>query len=165
MEKFLSQTEQEVLAELKDFQHATVERCFDLLINGQSRVLVADEVGLGKTLIAKGVIAKLAHFHKQSGDDLFKVLYICSNASIASQNIRKLKIHENVKVDGVTDTRLSMQHLRINEQENDPEIRAGYIQLIPLTPATSFNMTSGQGNVLERALIYAVLKRMPTFSD
>jgi len=161
----LPEREKEILSELKDFQRATTERCFELFKSGQRRVLVADEVGLGKTLIARGVVAKLANYHKQTGDELFKVLYICSNSSIANQNIRKLKIYDGVTVDGVTDTRLSMQHLKICEQENDPAIREGYIQLIPLTPATSFNMTSGQGNAPERALIYAVLKRMPEFSD
>ncbi|MPM02788.1 hypothetical protein SDC9_49043 [bioreactor metagenome] len=159
----LAERERIVLSELKDFQRATVERCFDLFKNGQRRVLVADEVGLGKTLIARGLIAKLANLHKQTGDDLFKVLYICSNAAIANQNIRKLKIHDNVTVDGVSDTRLSMQHLKIFEQENDPEIRKGYIQLIPLTPATSFSLTSGSGNAPERALIYAILEHLPEF--
>jgi len=164
-EFLLAKIEQTVLAELKDFQRATVQRCFDLFKNGQRRVLVADEVGLGKTLIARGVIAKLANLHRQSNNKLFKVLYICSNASIANQNIRKLKIHENVIVDGVSDTRLSMQHLKICEQENDPKIREGYIQLIPLTPATSFNITNGEGIGRERALIYAVLERLPEFGD
>ena len=107
----LPEREKVILDELKDFQLATVERCFDLFKSGQRRVLVADEVGLGKTLIARGVIAKLANYHKQTGDDLFKVLYICSNTSIANQNIRKLKIYDGVTVDGVSDTRLSMQHL------------------------------------------------------
>jgi hypothetical protein len=55
--------------------------------------------------------------------------------------------------------------LKITEQENDPAIRAGYVQLIPLTPATSFNITGGQGNAPERALIYAVLRRMPEFEN
>lgn len=160
----LAKREQQILSELKDFQRATVERCFDLYKNGQRRVLVADEVGLGKTLIARGVIAKLANLHKQTGDILFKVLYICSNTAIANQNIRKLKIHDNVTVDGVSDTRLSMQHLKIFEQENDPEIRNGYIQLIPLTPATSFNVTISSGIVQERALIFAILKRLVEFN-
>lgn len=160
----LQQFEDEIMAELKDFQRATVNRCFDLFVSGQKRVLVADEVGLGKTLIAKGLIAKLANYHENQGDDLFKVLYICSNASIATQNLRKLKIHDGVTVDGVSDTRLSMQHLKIMEQENDPEIQAGYVQLIPLTPATSFSIRRGFGNASERALIFTVLKSMPEFA-
>lgn len=161
----LQQFEDEIMAELKDFQRATVNRCFDLFISGQKRVLVADEVGLGKTLIAKGLIARLANYHEAHGDDLFKVLYICSNASIATQNLRKLKIHDGVTVDGVSDTRLSMQHLKIMEQENDPEIQAGYVQLIPLTPATSFSIKRGFGNASERALIFTILKSMPEFSE
>lgn len=157
--------EQQILSELKDFQLATVERCFELYKGGQRRILVADEVGLGKTLIAKGIIAKLANFHEHSGDDLFKVLYICSNSAIAKQNIRKLKIYDNVTVDGISDTRLSMQHLKIFEQETDPTIRKGYIQLIPLTPATSFSLASGSGNAPERALIYAILEHLPEFRE
>ena len=160
----LAEREKIILSELKDFQRATTERCFDLFRSGQKRVLVADEVGLGKTLIARGVIAKLANYHKQTGDELFKVLYICSNTSIANQNIRKLKIYDNVTVDGVSDTRLSMQHLKIFEQENDPKVREGYIQLIPLTPATSFNITNSSGLVQERALIFAILRRLDMFS-
>ena len=160
----LKQREREIFEEeLKDFQRATVERCCKLYTNGQSRILVADEVGLGKTLIAKGVIARLANLQRGKGGELFKVLYICSNSDIASQNIRKLKIHEGITVDGVTDTRLSMQHLKIFEQENDEKVKENYIQLIPLTPATSFNVTRGSGSVAERALMFAILRRLEVF--
>jgi hypothetical protein len=38
----LETREAEILSELKDFQRATVKRCFDLFTSGQRRVLVAD---------------------------------------------------------------------------------------------------------------------------
>ena len=162
----LGHSERQIMKGLKDFQQATVERVFSLYKSGQNRVLVADEVGLGKTLVAKGVIAKTARYHKEElNDELFKVVYICSNQNIANQNINKLKINREVTVDGVTDTRLSMQHLKIFEKESDQNIKDKYIQLIPLTPSTSFSMTSGCGSVEERALMFAILKRMPAFKD
>lgn len=157
----LYKRETEILNGLKDFQRATVERVYELFQKGQNRVLVADEVGLGKTLIAKGVIAKTAILHKNQGDDLFKVIYICSNQNIARQNVMKLKIDTEVTVGNTNDTRLSMQHLKFHEEKMNPKIIENYVQLIPLTPATSFNMTGGSGIVQERALIYAIFKRLP----
>ena len=52
--------EKRTLNSLKDFQRATVDRVDFLFRNGQNRVLVADEVGMGKTLIARGTIVKTA---------------------------------------------------------------------------------------------------------
>ena len=51
----------EALAGLKDFQRATVDYVFDRLYSGPGpwRYLVADEVGLGKTMIARGVVARM----------------------------------------------------------------------------------------------------------
>ncbi|MGE7661314.1 DEAD/DEAH box helicase [Peribacillus sp. NPDC097197] len=156
----LIQKEQEILSGLKDFQQATVERVYHLFTHDYARVLVADEVGLGKTMIARGVIAKMARYHRYAlNDDLFKVVYVCSNQSIAGQNLAKLKIDQQVLLDGLSDTRLSMQHLKIFENKFNPEMKDHYIQLIPLTPSTSFDMTGGCGSVLERALMFAILKR------
>lgn len=156
----LRKKESDILSGLKDFQLATVERVHELFTTGFSRILVADEVGLGKTLIARGTIAKLARYYKEVlNKELFKVVYVCSNQSIAGQNLAKLKIDENVTIDGLSNTRLSMQHLKIFENNHNPSIKENYIQLIPLTPSTSFNMTVGCGSVGERALIYAILKR------
>ena len=42
----------------KDFQEATANRIVDLFKAGHNRVLLADEVGLGKTIVAKTVVAK-----------------------------------------------------------------------------------------------------------
>ena len=159
----IDEIEKNTLKGLKDFQRATVDRIDYLFRNGQNRVLVADEVGMGKTLIARGAIVKTARIRQEEKDELFKVVYICSNQNIANQNIRKLNVTENNHIGSVSDTRLSMQHLKIMEQENDPVVREGFIQLIPLTPETSFRMTAGGGSVQERALMFAILKRMPDF--
>lgn len=154
---------------LKDFQKKTVERVASLFENNQNRVLVADEVGLGKTMIAKGVIAKLAQIRINEGDDLFKVVYICSNQGIARQNIKTLDIvsmlpeYSKDPLVDTSDTRLSMQHLKITQQENDPRLKEKYIQIIPLTPGTSFEVSQGCGSARERALLWAILKRAKEF--
>ena len=157
--------EKNTLKGLKDFQRATVDRVDYLFRQGQNRVLVADEVGMGKTLIARGTIAKTARLRIEEKDDLFKVVYICSNQNIANQNIRKLDVTGKNVIDSVSDTRLSMQHLKIMEQENNLFIKKGFIQLIPLTPETSFRMTSGGGSVQERALMFSILARIPEFKS
>jgi len=157
--------DKKVMAGLKDFQAATVERIYDLFKNKkQSRILVSDEVGLGKTLIARGTVAKFAQIRRDEGDDLVKVVYICSNGTIAQQNLNKLRVSRELKAEDSNSSRLSMQHLSIFEQENDPDVLNRYIQLIPLTPGTSFSVTSGDGIYQERALMYAVLRRMPCLS-
>jgi len=159
----IEKIEYATLSGLKDFQRETVDRIDYLFRNGQNRVLVADEVGMGKTLIARGAIVKTARIRLEEKDSLFKVIYICSNQNIANQNIRKLDITGGHGIDSVSDTRLSMQHLKIMEQEYTQKVKDGFILLTPLTPETSFRMTSGGGSVRERALIYAILRRMPEF--
>ena len=157
--------EQNIMSGLKDFQRATVSRIDELYRSGQKRVLVSDEVGLGKTLIARGTVAKLAKIRKSEGDPLVKIVYICSNIAIAEQNLNKLRITNEIKTENAGYSRLSMQHLNIFMQENDTELLDRYIQLIPLTPDTSFRMTSGAGTVAERALMFAILKRIPDILD
>lgn len=161
----LDKIEKTIMSGLKDFQRATVNRIDQLYRAGQMRVLVSDEVGLGKTLIARGTIAKLAKIQKENDDELLKVVYICSNAAIAEQNLKKLKISNDLKTESTNSSRLSMQHLNIFLQENDADLLSRYIQLIPLTPETSFRMTSGAGIVSERALMFAVLRRIPQLEN
>lgn len=159
----LDKIEQTVMDELKDFQRATVERIDYLYRHGQSRILVSDEVGLGKTLVARGAIAKFANLRKEEGDDLVKVVYICSNAAIADQNLDKLRIVNEIRPESTNTSRLSMQHLNIFNEENDAFVLNKYIQLIPLTPETSFKVSNSQGTMDERALMFAILKRIPEF--
>lgn len=160
----IQEVEAKNLAMLKDFQRATVERVDALYREGQKRVLVADEVGLGKTLIARGVIAKMAKLRYREGDNLFKVVYVCSNQNIARQNIRKLDIFKT-GYDDIAETRLSMQHLKAEEQEIAAKEKGQYIELIPLTPQTSFRVTQGAGSMDERALMFSVLSFLPEFQE
>ena len=79
-EAVLNQLCQDTMSKLKRFQRATVEHINRVFSDtDQHRFLVADEVGLGKTMIARGVIANLAVLRHKEGDDLFKVVYVCSN--------------------------------------------------------------------------------------
>lgn len=149
-------------ATLKDFQMATVDRVMELFSAHRNRVLVADEVGLGKTVVARGVIARFAELREREGDDFVTVAYICSNQAIARQNIEKLRVCGEVytgdKKTHANESRLSMQHLRIAEIADDDDIQSRYVQLVPLTPDTSFRLTQGNGLREERALMFATLK-------
>ena len=85
----------QVLAGLKDFQRATVEHAFDRLFDAPDstrRFLVADEVGLGKTMVARGVVAKAIDRLNRDGVERIDIVYICSNGDIADQNVRKLDV-------------------------------------------------------------------------
>ena len=89
-EKSLNQ----VLAPLKPFQRRTVDLAFERLFEsecGSCRFLVADEAGLGKTLVARGVIAKTIH-HLWDSVERIDIVYICSNQRIAHSNLSKLGV-------------------------------------------------------------------------
>jgi len=162
----LKKLEKSIEADLKDFQRATVDRIYDLFsTNKQQKVLLADEVGLGKTLVAKGVIARLARLYKEKGAPSFQVVYICSNMSIASQNMEKLHIDQEIHSDSNSVTRLSMQALLIFEQRQKLINDNRFIHLTAMTPGTSFRLTAGAGIVSERALIYELLKRTGLFEN
>ena len=94
------------LEPLKDFQKNTVDYIFNkmYITNETDRFLVADEVGLGKTLIARGLIAKAVE-HCQDSIERFDIVYICSNGAIARQNMRKLNVlgnHDIAQLDRIT---------------------------------------------------------------
>src|SRR5690348_7019810 len=85
----------EALHGLKDFQLRTVDYVFRRMyqdVAPAKRFLVADEVGLGKTLVARGIIAKSVEHLKRAGVQRIDVLYICSNATIAQQNLNRLNV-------------------------------------------------------------------------
>ena len=155
----------------KDFQIHSAERIEEIFYNAiheggkQRRVLLADEVGLGKTIIAREVISRVREIRKGVDDDMYRVIYVCSNLNIANQNVGKLGLNDSLNV---SESRLSLQYLvlqeKIKQLKDDGEYGDGKMPelLIPLTPGTSFN-TSNCGNIEERALIYCIVKDMPEF--
>ena len=69
------------------FQQATVAAAVARLEGkGRRRFLVADEVGLGKTVVASEVIRQLS----RDGSKRFTVYYVTSNTKVSDQNARRL---------------------------------------------------------------------------
>jgi hypothetical protein len=144
---------QRSLDSLKDFQRATVKVVYDnLFAKGQRRMLVADEVGLGKTVVARGVIAQRIADKIRSGDKTpLKVTYICSNQVIAHENVGKLDIYPNKKSHDQFASRLT--YLSFEPDGGDK----GLLRLNTLTPATSFEKGSSTGQQNERRILYSLL--------
>ena len=145
-----------VLASLKAFQRNTVEHVFERLYGAQavSRFLVADEVGLGKTLVARGVIAKVLEHLQRRGKPRVDVLYICSNAAIATQNIRRLRMG------GASEFSLATRLTYLPRQVHS--LREKRVNFISLTPQTTFEHTRSRGGHMEeRAILYRLLHHQP----
>src|SRR5262249_41989476 len=135
----------------KPFQEATVRRALEALSvrGGPRRFLVADEVGLGKTRVAQGVIQGLC----RSGGHL-EVFYICSSLSIIHQNRDALLDFLDTSLRGYA--RVPVDRLTLLPLER-PSRRAPFT-LYTLTPGT---LPSGRrtGRADERAVIWELLCR------
>lgn len=142
----------EALHGLKDFQHRTVDYVFRRMYQDSppaKRFLIADEVGLGKTLVARGIIAKSVEHLKRAGVQRIDVLYICSNATIAQQNLNRLNVTDQETAEFAT--RLTLLPKQLGS------LKKNGINFISFTPGTTFNLKSRGGRVDERALIYQML--------
>ena len=145
-----------VLADLKGFQRRTARWAFNRMFADDDpalRFLVADEVGLGKTHVAKGVIAQVIDYLGQTGDKRHDIVYVCSNLAIARQNVRKLAPGGVRPIEGVR--RLTM--LPLAQLDEGDDTRRG-INLLAITPGTSLQFGRRTGTFPERALAYAFLR-------
>lgn len=145
----------------KPFQMATIEAAYRTLTrkSGTRRFLVADEVGLGKTIVASGVIQKLSDKKAAAGGGPLSVLYVCSNLAIAKQNIVRLLsfLPEAERKDAVaTVDRPSLMSTR-------PRPKHERVHIYMLTPDTAIATRKGQrrdGRLEERALALVLLHRI-----
>ena len=135
----------------KPFQEATVLHAVAQLRDhsGPRRFLVADEVGLGKTLVAQGILQHLA-----SDSQPFNVFYVCSSLTIAKQNRDSLlevlppTDRKNASVNVDRPTLLPWA---------DPPASNNFT-LFTLTPGTLPMKGSSRGRVDERAAIWCLLR-------
>ncbi len=136
---------------LELFQEKTVAAALEALsrAGGSRRFLIADEVGLGKTVSAKAIAAELQR--RKRGP--LNVVYLCPNLDIASQNLTKLSA---LQPDWPSpEDRLS---LVLREK---PTRRGTFFRIYSYTPDTSLpGWKPGQrtGRAAERDLIGSLLR-------
>ena len=167
------------------YQRKTINHILDTFqTSTRNRMLCADEVGLGKTFVAKGVIRGMAWDYLQKGRSRLDVLYLCSNLNIANQNKRELGLEseEDSKKNGSKEeNRTSMLYLQVlkrcvkelSEEELATEYTAATgkkvkvnqsgkkiaVSILPITPDTSLNIHScPMGTAKEREYILRVLE-------
>jgi hypothetical protein len=141
------------LHHLKDFQRATVAHVHQRLwldSEPAKRFLVADEVGLGKTMVARGVIAHTID-HLWDTEDRIDIVYICSNSQIARQNLSRLAIQGYDTADDTHADRLTML------PEALKNLRNNRVNFISFTPGTSFSIQESGGRQGERVLLQHML--------
>lgn len=150
------------ISEAKGFQFATAHAALQTLTSddGTRRFLVADEVGLGKTVVARTILQELIKRRRRP----LVVFYVSSNLNIAHQNRAKLlellPTEEEQKAASAAADRLTLAANPRNRPSHEK------LHLYTLTPDTSVPMyrrRGGFGRLEERALILRLLKgRFPT---
>lgn len=148
----MSTATEAALRSLKDFQRLTVDTvCTKMLDEGARRFLVADEVGLGKTLVARGVVAKTVERLRSEGVRRIDVVYICSNQEIARQNLDRLRLPG--RDDVALPSRITLLPLHLDRFAEEG------VNFVSFTPGTSFEPRSRGGWTQERALILHMLTK------
>jgi hypothetical protein len=146
---------EKTLVSLKDFQRKTVDYAIHQFDSGRNRLLIADEVGLGKTIVAKGIVARL--FEKTVFDEQktkFNVVYVCSNQAIAKANIGKLNFTEDISAITLSGEDDRVTSLAYSDSSDDTSRQ---FSLRAFTPATSFDDKTHAGRKDERVLLYRLL--------
>ena len=138
-------------AKSKPFQEATVKAATAALTGGnlRRRFLVADEVGLGKTVVARDTLAALASKFRK-----FTVYYITSGHKVADQN--KVELLRFLDKDEAKAALSSVDRVGLIPFEAK---RLGKLRLYAFTPKTSFSSSQRLygGKAVERAFIKLLL--------
>lgn len=135
---------------LEPFQSATARAVINALErpNGSKRFLIADEVGLGKTVVSRALAKHLGEGRRTP----LNVVYLCSNLNIADQNLKKLLSLDPTWA--TPEDRLSLVRLA------PPDDKKAGFRVFSFTPDTSlpgWKRTNRTGRAAERDLIADLL--------
>jgi hypothetical protein len=129
-----------------EFQQCTAAWAIERLFGKKSRApacraLIADEVGLGKTIVTKEVCDHLRALHPRKE---IQIVYMTSSLDICSQNKKKLA-HSNEEL--VTADRITLLHAfkRTGKRSR--------VAIFSMTPGTSIQIGNMAGNTTERLYI------------
>ncbi|MBJ2119413.1 hypothetical protein I6N91_00290 [Arthrobacter sp. MSA 4-2] len=154
---------------LRGFQRRTVEHVFKRLYLDEQpadRFLVADETGLGKSMVARGVIAKAIERldRPNSGVSRIDIVYVCSNADLAKQNLGRLNV--TGQTDIIESGRLTLLPTELTKLNAPaaPGTRKR-VNFISLTPGTSFNVGGATGQAKERAVLFRFLTQLGVIDE
>jgi hypothetical protein len=155
------------LAELKGFQRDAVEHAMERLYapGSSRRFLIADETGLGKSIVARGIVARtIERLQHDKKVDRIDIVYVCSSTDLARQNLRRLDVTGNR--DAVRPGRLTLLALDASRLQNAPLLGGKPVNLISFTPGTSFdNRGHRTGAQEERALLHLLMMGLGRQTD
>jgi len=148
------------LTDLTRFQRRSVEHVVEQFYGAANakRFLVADETGLGKTRVARGVIARA--IEKLQDDDRVEridIVYVCANVDLARQNIRRLNVTGQDEIPFSSRLTLLGEH---SHRLKKPAGEGKGVNLVSFTPGTSFDMGNTLGMARERAMIVLALRNL-----
>jgi hypothetical protein len=142
----------------KDFQRYSAEAIYEKLFGKHSKsdhFLLADEVGLGKTVITKQLIDRLC---KKNPDKKIHVYYVCNNLTLSDQN-RKRLVPDDLKKNNEKWEELflvNVDRLSLLPKEEGGDEKKG-LKIFSLTPQTSLRIDRMRGNRAEKELISNIL--------
>ncbi|TIT25993.1 MAG: hypothetical protein E5W86_13685, partial [Mesorhizobium sp.] len=141
--------------DLAAFQQRTVEVARQTLeASGPRRFLVADEVGLGKTVIARAIAKELRTSRKR-----LNVMYMCPSLEIAGQNRPKF-----VSLTEIDEKEYDAGEDRLALVPGAPPQEGEGFRIFTFTPETSlpgWKPGPRTGRKAERELIRSALDRFP----
>lgn len=162
----------QIIGGLKGFQQDAVEHIVNRLYRdpkASGRFLVADETGLGKSVIARGVVASaIAELQEADHIKRIDIVYICSSLDLAKQNLRRLNvtgdphigISSRLTLLALESHQLTAPHSHAERGTTGTTAPIKKVNLVSFTPGTSFEMGWQTGSQRERQLLHILLNGM-----